>query len=394
MARLAAFDEHRADVGLETFEAARIVGACSSAPRRHGHEEHTPHDDSSRRCVRHSTPPVVGQRRYTAPSYPADGRAEADETPEPATVRIVSLLPSATEIVCEIGLADRLVGVSHECDHPPRVRDLPRLTRAFVPADAPSAAIDALVRSRLHDRQPLYALDAGLLERLRPDLVVTQALCDVCAVAEAEVAAAACRIPGAPRVVNLEPATLGEVLESLDVVATAAGSPAAGVAARARLQERIDAVAARSRRVAAPPRVMILEWIDPPFTAGHWSPEIVALAGGREVLGVAGEKSRACTWEEVLAADPEVIVVALCGFDVARSRRDLSTLAAMPGYHDLACTRAGRVFVVDGNAFFSRPGPRLVDALEILAHALHPGLHPLPAGLPAAERVEGGHTQG
>lgn len=304
-------------------------------------------------------------------------------------MRIVSLLPSATEIVCEIGLGDRLVGVSHECDHPAPVRSLPRLTKALVTADAPSKAIDATVRSRLSDRQPLYALDAALLERLRPDLVVTQALCDVCAVSEAEVAAAACRLPGRPRVVNLEPESLGEVLDSLVTVAEAAGEPAAGRVARARLAARVDAVGARSRSVVAPPRVMVLEWIDPPFTAGHWSPEIVAIAGGREVLGVPREKSRACAWEEVVAADPEVLVVALCGFDLERSRRDLPILAGMPGYAGLTCTRTGRVFLVDGNAFFSRPGPRLVDALEILAHALHPALHPLPAGLPAAEQVAG-----
>jgi iron complex transport system substrate-binding protein len=304
-------------------------------------------------------------------------------------VRIVSLLPSATEIVCEIGLADRLVGVSHECDHPAAVRSLPKLTRSLLDADAPSGAIDAAVRGRIRERQPLYALDADLLERLRPDLVVTQALCDVCAVAEADVAAAACRLPGAPRVVNLEPTSLDGVLDALLTVARAAGVEEAGAAARARLAARIDAVAERSRRVPRRPRVMVLEWIDPPFTAGHWSPEIVALAGGDEVLGAAGEKSRVCAWEEVVAADPEVLVVALCGFDAARSRLDLPILAGLPGFDDLACVRGGAVWLVDGNAFFSRPGPRLVDALEILAHALHPAVHPLPAGLAAAERVDG-----
>lgn len=302
-------------------------------------------------------------------------------------MRIVSLLPSATEIVCEIGLGDRLVGVSHECDHPATVRPLPKLTRSLLAADATSASIDAAVRAGMQERRPLYALDADLLERLRPDLVVTQALCDVCAVSEADVAAAACRLPGAPRVVNLEPTRLGEVLDAHQIVAAAAGVPEAGAAARGRLAARIDAVAERSRRVERRKRVMVLEWIDPPFTAGHWSPEIVALAGGEEVLGVAGEKSRPCAWEEVVAADPEVLVVALCGFDAARSRLDLPILAGLPGYGDLACVRSGDVCLVDGNAFFSRPGPRLVDALEILAHALHPETHPLPGGLPAAERV-------
>jgi len=303
-------------------------------------------------------------------------------------VRIVSLLPSATEIVCAVGLGDRLVGVSHECDHPPRVRGLPTLTRSLLGDATSSAAIDGAVRARTHARLPLYALDEEALLRLRPDLVVTQALCDVCAVAEAVVAAAACRIPGGARVVNLEPTTLSGVLDSLVTVAEAAGVPEAGEVARAGLAARVAAVAERTARVATRPRVMVLEWIDPPFTAGHWSPEIVALAGGREVLGEAGAKSRACSWEEIAAADPEVLVVALCGFDAARSRLDLPLLARAPGVAGLACVRAGNVWLVDGNAFFSRPGPRLVDALEILAHVLHPAVHPLPAGLPAAERVD------
>lgn len=302
-------------------------------------------------------------------------------------MRIVSLLPSATEIVCELGLGEALVGVTHECDHPAAVRSLPRVTRTLVPTDATSRDIDELVRDRLRSKRALYELDVDVLDRLAPDLIVTQALCDVCAVAEAEVAAAACRLPGSPRVVNLEPASLAEVLVSHRTVAEAAGVADLGRAAVARLQERIDAVADRTARVTRPPRVMLLEWIDPPFTAGHWSPEIVRLAGGREVLGQEGEKSRSAPWEEVVAADPEVMVIACCGFDLARTRLDLPILASRPGFGSLSCVRGRRVFLVDGNAFFSRPGPRLVDSLEILAHALHPGLHPLPAGLAPAERL-------
>ena len=302
-------------------------------------------------------------------------------------MRIVSLLPSATEIVCELGLGAALVGVTHECDYPAAVRGLPRVTRTLIPTDASSREIDDLVRERIRSKRALYELDLPVLERLAPDLIVTQALCDVCAVAEAEVAAAACRLPGAPRVVNLEPASLAEVLASLETVADAAGVPDRGRAAVARLQGRIDAVAGRSAGVTRPPRVMLLEWIDPPFTAGHWSPEIVRLAGGQEVLGREGEKSRSVPWEEIVAADPEVLVIACCGFDIARTRQDLPILLAQPGFSGLACARDSRVFLVDGNAYFSRPGPRLVETLEILAHALHPALHPLPAGLRAAERL-------
>lgn len=302
-------------------------------------------------------------------------------------MRIVSLLPSATEIICELGLGAALVGVTHECDHPAEVRGLPRVTQTFIPPDASSREIDDLVRDRLRSTSALYELDLPVLERLAPDLIVTQALCDVCAVAEAEVAAAVCRLPGAPRVVNLEPASLAEVLASLEVVADAAGVPERGRAAVARLQERIDAVAGRSANVTSLPSVMLLEWIDPPFTAGHWSPEIVRLAGGREVLGREGEKSRSVPWEEIVAADPEVLVIACCGFDISRTRQDLPILLAQPGFSGLACVRDSRVFLVDGSAYFSRPGPRLVESLEILAHALHPALHPLPAGLMPAERL-------
>jgi iron complex transport system substrate-binding protein len=291
-------------------------------------------------------------------------------------MRIVSLLPSATEIVHAVGLGDRLVGVSHECDHPAAVVGLPRVTRSLLPAAATSGAIDVAVRERAREGRSLYALDGDLLARLRPDLVVTQALCDVCAVAEGEVAAAIAGLPGPPRVVTLAPHRLADVLAGMQAVAAAADVAEAGRTAVAALQRRIDAVARRSAGVAARPRVMLLEWLDPPFTAGHWAPEIVRLAGGDEVLGREGERSRAVAWDGVRAADPEVLVVACCGFDVARTRAELPLLEARPGYRDLACTRAGRVHVVDGNAFFSRPGPRLVDALEALAWLLHPDVHP------------------
>jgi iron complex transport system substrate-binding protein len=298
-------------------------------------------------------------------------------------MRIVSLLPSATEIVHAVGLGDRLVGVSHECDHPAAVRGLPRVTRSLIPAAAgTSAEIDAAVRDSVRRRQPLYAIDAALLARLRPDLVVTQALCDVCAVAEGEVAAALAGLPGPPRVLTLEPHRLADVLAGMLAVADAAGAADSGRVAVAALQRRIDAVAARS--AAARPRVMLLEWLDPPFTAGHWSPEIVRLAGGAEVLGREGERSRTVAWEEIRAADPEVLVVACCGFDVDRTRQELPLLAGRPGFHDLACVRSGRVFLMDGNAFFSRPGPRLVDALAALAHLLHPDVHPRPAAAACA----------
>lgn len=300
-------------------------------------------------------------------------------------MRIVSLLPSATEIVCDLGLGDDLVGVTHECDHPPFVAGLPKVTRTLIPHDAGNRHIDALVRERLKTRRALYTLDLPTLERLAPDLIVTQALCDVCAVAEAEVTAAACSLPGRPRVINLEPVSLEDVLDTVRAVGRAAGVSDRGEAVVSDLRRRIDAVAARSERVADRPRVVLLEWLDPPFSCGHWSPELVRLAGGDEVIGRAGRPSRTVTWEEVVAARPDVLAVACCGFSLERTLVDVPGLTGRPGWADLPAVRAGRVYVTDGNAYFSRPGPRLVDSLEILAHA--PDVHPLPRGLPAARRL-------
>jgi len=302
-------------------------------------------------------------------------------------MRIVSLLPSATEIVCSLGLGEHLVGVTHECDYPPFVKALPKVTRTLIPHDASSRDIDALVRERLKSAKALYSLDLPVLEGLKPDLLVTQALCDVCAVAEAEVTAAACSLPGRPRVVNLEPSRLSEVFDCLRLVGDAAGVPGRAAEVVAALEARVEAVAARSRSLAHRPTGVLLEWIDPPFGSGHWSPELVRLAGGVEVLGREGLASQTTAWDRVRELDPEWLMVALCGFDVARTLVDLPILAAYPGYAELRCVHAGNVFVTDGNAYFSRPGPRLVESLEILAHALHPDVHPLPAGLTAALRV-------
>jgi len=298
-------------------------------------------------------------------------------------VRIVSLLPSATEIVCGLGLGDQLVAVTHECDFPAFVRDLPKATRTLVRKDASSAEIDRLVRQRLQGQRALYSLDLPTLEALRPDLIVTQALCDVCAVAEEEVQEAACRLPGRPRVVNLEPETLPQVLDAIRQVAQAAGVPAKGEETVRTLEARVQAVAARSAALRHRPRVALLEWLDPPFSCGHWNPELVRLAGGEEILGRAGERSRTLTWDAVAAARPEVVFVACCGFDLERTLVDVDALRGAPAWRDLAAVRAGRVYVADGSQYFSRPGPRIVDSLEILAHALDPELHPLPAGLPA-----------
>jgi len=306
---------------------------------------------------------------------------------EEIILRIVSLLPSATEIVCSLGLRDQLVGVTHECDYPVGVEGLPKVTRTLIPHDASSGEIDALVRERLKTERALYSLDMPVLESLRPDLIVTQALCDVCAVAEKEVQSAARSLPGQPRVINLEPTCFADVLDCIKQVGDAAGCEDRAVRCIAELQARIDAVATRSQAISNRPSVMLLEWIDPPFCAGHWSPELVALAGGREAIGVAGERSVTTSWEAIVAADPEMLMIACCGFNVARTMDDLPILRSYPGWESMSCVKSGRVYVVDGSAYFSRPGPRLVDSLEILAHALHSGVHALPDGLPGAVPV-------
>ncbi len=297
-------------------------------------------------------------------------------------MRIVSLLPSATEMICELGLGDSLVGVTHECDYPASVRQLPKVTHTLIPREASSAEIDTLVRDRTCTRRALYTLDMPVLEGLRPDLIVTQALCDVCAVAEAEVNEAACRLPGMPRVINLEPTRLDEVFDGLHAVAAAAGTSTRAAEAVDRLRARVAVVTAQTSQLGPRPRVVLLEWIDPPFSCGHWSPELVWLAGGEEMIGREGERSRQIDWEEIVRADPEVMVIACCGFDTARTREDVPILRSCRGFKDLACVRADRVYLTDGNAYFSRPGPRLVDSLEILAHALWPKAVPLPAHSP------------
>jgi len=293
-------------------------------------------------------------------------------------MRIVSLLPSATEILCAMGLEDQLVGVTHECDHPASVRALPKVTKTLIPTDATSAQIDALVRERMGGQAALYTLDMPTLERLHPDLIVTQALCDVCAVAEDEVRDAACRLPSGPRVLNLEPETLDEVLACIKDVGAATNAEDNAERLIATLRRRVDTVVTRTSRVATRPRVALLEWIDPPFSTGHWNPELVRLAGGTDGLGRERQKSVTLRWEQVVAWNPDVVLISCCGFTAERTMQELPVLDRVAGWDSLAAVRSGRVYVTDGSSYFSRPGPRLVDSLELLGHVIHPDVHPLP----------------
>jgi iron complex transport system substrate-binding protein len=297
---------------------------------------------------------------------------------ENLSLRIVSLLPSATEIVCDLGLAENLVGVSHECDFPVGVEDLPVVTSSVIPKNAPSGEIDTLVREHLQSNSALYSLDLELLEELRPTLIVTQALCDVCAVSADDVEAAVCALEGRPTVVNLEPMSVEDLFTTMLEIGRKAAVAEKATERVAQLRARIAAVAERSARVQVAPRVAFLEWVDPLFNAGHWTPHLIEVAGGEDCFGNAGAPSRSRSWADLVESQPDVLCIACCGFSEPRAREDLTILEQQEGWLDLPCVREGRVYVFDGNAYFNRPGPRLVDSLEVLAHAVHPAIHPEP----------------
>ncbi|HEU5169560.1 MAG TPA: ABC transporter substrate-binding protein [Gemmatimonadales bacterium] len=288
-------------------------------------------------------------------------------------MRIASLLPSATEIVCALGAGKSLVGISHSCDRPAGALGLPRLTRTAVPMGVSSREIDHAVRDCLARGESLYTIDTEALAALDPDLVITQGLCDVCAVTKSEVDGALCVSRTAPRVLSLDACTLDQVLESVIEVGRAIEREAEAAALVADLRTRVERVRARSARLTRRPRVGFLEWVDPLMCGGHWNPELVALAGGEDGIGRAGEPSRTIEWRELTAWRPEVLIVACCGFTVERSRREVAVLRERPGFRELPCARSGRIQVFDGAGLFSRPGPALVDSLELLAGVLHPG---------------------
>ena len=290
-------------------------------------------------------------------------------------MRIVTLLPSATEIVCALGLRDSLVGVTHECDYPADVVRLPRVTRTLIPHDAASREIDALVRDRLQTERALYTLDMPTLEMLAPDLIVTQALCAVCAVSYDDVRTVAERLDSRPDVISLDPGTLGEVLADLVRLGDATGARERGQLLAAELQARLDRVR-DAVAGAARPRVVALEWLDPPYAGGHWVPEMIALAGGLSVAGEPGRDSRAATWSELEAALPQVVVAMPCGLYADEAAEQ--TLARRERLESLG---AERVYAVDAASSFSRPGPRLVEGTELLAHLLHADRVPAPSGL-------------
>lgn len=303
-------------------------------------------------------------------------------------MNIVSLLPSATEIICGIGLRNQLVGVTHECDYPVDVVGLPIVTRSRIPKGLPSHEIDAIVRGQLETDSALYCLEEEVLASLAPDLIVTQSLCDVCAVSAEEVTSIACQLPNSARVINLEPTCLNDVLDTILVVGDAAGCFVEAQAYYDGLVRRVEQVVQRTESIGSVsrPKVAILEWLDPLFDGGHWYPELIEMAGGTPCFGHRDKPSCSRSWEDLVEAQPDVILVSLCGFDLERTVQDIPLLANQSGFLTLPAVLKGQTYMVDGNSYFSRPGPRLVDSLEILANLLHPEVHPLPEGVPSVTR--------
>lgn len=287
--------------------------------------------------------------------------------------RIVSLLPSLTEIVCALGLEERLVGRSHECDFPPSVARLPACTEPRFEPEGTSRQIDDRVKALVRDGLSVYRVDPERLRALAPDAILTQDHCQVCAASLADVEeAVAAWLGQRPRLVSVRPVTLGDVFQDVQAIAAALGVAAGGRALVSALTDRVSALGEAAGRLGSRPRVACLEWLDPLMGAGNWMPELVAIAGGKPVFGSAGEHSPWLSFDELAAADPEVIVVVPCGFDLSRTRRELHLLTGRAGFEQLAAAKAGRVFLVDGHQYMNRPGPRLVESLEILAEILHP----------------------
>lgn len=281
-------------------------------------------------------------------------------------MRIVSLVPHATELLFALGLGDDVVGVTHECDYPEQASERSHVTRNVLADGLTAGEIDAAVRERTLEGESIYELDDQAMRALEPDLIVTQALCHVCAVSHDEVQALALQLPGPPRVIPLDPKTYGETLGDVRTIAQATDSRDAALDLIARTARRADVVRLAIRDTRRP-RVAALEWLDPVFVAGHWTPQLIEMAGGDDVMGFSGEPSRESSWEEVGASRPEVVVLMQCGYDARRAHAEGEQYAQR-----LRGLGASRVVAVNASAYFSRPGPRLIEGLELLAHILHP----------------------
>ncbi len=292
-----------------------------------------------------------------------------------ARMRVASLVPSATEMLFALGLGDAVVAVTHECDHPREARSLPHLTRTVLPSGLSASEIDTAVKATVGEGRALYELDEKRLAQLDPDLIVTQAVCDVCAVSYEDVLEVAARLPSEPKVVQQDPSTLGEMLEDVVRLGEATGFEAEAHELRAELEGRLATVRAAVSG-ASQPRVIALEWLDPPYVGGHWLPEMISIAGGEDVAGPPGLKSPEVQWGALGGLEPDVVVAMPCGMYVEDAREQ-----AVEHWQRIASLGAGRVYAVDAASTFSRPGPRLVDGVELLGHILHPDLVDPPGNI-------------
>jgi iron complex transport system substrate-binding protein len=303
-------------------------------------------------------------------------------------MRICSLLPGATEIACALGLADEIVGVSHECDFPAAARTKPVMVRSRIdPTIIGSGEIDRRVGDLLRSKQSLYALDEKLFKDSEPDIILTQGLCDVCALDYNDVVQAARSLPKDPRIVSLDPHCLADILNDLLRIGEATHRTRQAESLVQDLEGRIEAVRDRTSRSDSQPRVGCLEWFDPLYIAGHWVPEMVQIAGGNDIFGTAGEPSAKVEWGAVIAAMPEILILMPCGFDLDRAVRESSLLKNRAGWQTLPAVKDGRVFAVSGTDYFSRPGPRLIDGLELLSQLVHPELSQAPISSDLVKRV-------
>jgi iron complex transport system substrate-binding protein len=289
------------------------------------------------------------------------------------TQHIVSLVPSGTEIVYALGFGQQLVGRSHECDYPASVRQLPVCTEPKFNVEGTSAEISGRVSATLQEALSVYNIHADVLQRLKPDVIITQSQCEVCSVSPAEVERVACQLYDiSAQVIGLEPDTLADVFRGIEQIAEALSEPERGRQLVESLHTRMMAIYEHAHTTTSKPTVALLEWLDPQMPGGHWMPELVEMAGGIDLFGKPGQRSSWMQWDDLLSQDPEVIVLVPCSFDIARSRHELPVLTGRPGWADLSAVRHHRVYLADSNQYFSRPGPRLVESLEILAEILHP----------------------
>ena len=304
-------------------------------------------------------------------------------------MRICSLLPSAREIAFALGLGDSVVAVTHECDYPPEAKTKRVVVKNVIDAHTYSShEINRVISERLRAKKSIYTIDLPAFKAADPDLILTQELCDVCAVDYNEVIEASQVLSQKPKIISLNPSLLSDVLREIEYVGQATGKEKVAEALVLHLRERIDQVRKQVSRADLRPRVACLEWLDPIYNAGHWVPEMVELAGGQEGLAQKARPSREINWEQVLDFAPEVMVLMPCGFDVKRTSEDARLLYSLPGWKELPAVRQGRVFAVNGHAYFNRSGPRLVDGLEILGQIIHPEIFPWQASVEAVQKLE------